>query len=104
MKHKIEIEIDTNSMVEVFKLEGAPIPLEYSAGGKWKTFVEDFNIEGKLDVYLYCTGINGTPWNLKIKVDGSAIDDPMNGEIKKGYSVFQKEIDLPPQKRRESKR
>lgn len=88
MSYKISIQIKTWAMVEVFKLEGIKVPLVYGLDGVWKTNLSDFETKGDLDVFLYCTGVNGANWSMELKVNNKKYKDPIEGEIDKGYSSF----------------
>ena len=92
--HKLEIEF-TGAVLDLrIELEGKEIGLYFDGISTWTRTVEEFEIEGKLDIVMLCKGVNGTKWVLKILVDGKG-SKLYSGIIRKGYSLITDEIDLP---------
>lgn len=92
--HKLEIEF-TGAVLDLrIELEGIELGLYFDGISTWTRTVEEFEIEGKLDIVMLCKGVNGTKWLLKIRVDGKG-PKLYSGVIRKGYSLISDEIDLP---------
>lgn len=92
--HKLEIKF-TGAVLDLrIELEGKEVGLYFDGISTWTRTLEEFEIEGKLDLVLLCKGINGTKWALEIRVDGKG-SKLYSGVIKKGYSSIKDEIDIP---------
>lgn len=76
------------------ELEGMEVGLYFDGVSEWTRVLENFEIEGMLDLVMLCKGMNGTAWELEITVDDN---EPITyaGEIKKGYSLISDEIEIP---------
>ena len=92
--NKVEITF-TGAVLDLrIELEGKEIGLSFDGNSKWTRTIDNFEIEGNLDLVLLCKGLNGTTWELAISIDGK---EPIKytGIIKKGYSELSKEIQMP---------
>ncbi len=77
------------------ELEGKEVGLYFDGVSEWSRTLEQFEIEGELDLLMLCKGMNGTSWELEIAIDAER-RKTYRGEIKKGYSLLSDEIDLSP--------
>jgi hypothetical protein len=94
-KHKVIVELSTDATLEVFKLEGYIISLTRTLDNTYRIAINEFPIENDLDYFVHCSGWDGTPWKLKIQVDGKDVTDPaIEGEIEKGYSAVRGSIKI----------
>lgn len=92
--NKIELKFKGAVFDLTVKLEGKEVGLYFDGVSEWTRTLENFTIEGKLDIIMLCKGVNGTKWELDIKVDGKG-PKKFEGSIKKGYSSLSKEIEIP---------
>ncbi len=91
---KIEI-VFTGAVLDLkLELEGMEVGLYFDGKSEWSRTIEGFEIEGKLDLMMLCKGINGTKWDLAIKVDDKG-PKKYSGKINKGYSLVTDEIEIP---------
>ncbi len=92
--HRLEVKF-TGAVLDLrIELEGKEIGLYFDGISTWTRTLEEFEIEGKLDLVMLCKGVNGTKWVLEIRVDGKG-PQSYSGVIKKGYSSIKDEIDIP---------
>lgn len=73
------------------ELEGQEVGLYFDGINEWSRTIPAFEVEGNLDVMMLCKGINGTKWDLEIKINGQA-PVKFSGKVQKGYSVLTKSI------------
>ncbi|MFN3195266.1 MAG: hypothetical protein ACE364_04885 [Chlorobiota bacterium] len=92
--NKVEITFKGAVLDLKLELEGKEIGLYFDGASNWFRVLEDFEIEGKLDVVMICKGLNGTKWGMEIKVDEKG-PKKYSAKIKKGYSLISDEITLP---------
>lgn len=77
------------------ELEGKEVGLYFDGVREWTRTLEEFEIQGKLDLLMLCKGMNGTVWDLEIDIDNKKAKT-YDGEIKKGYSLLSDEIEVSP--------
>ena len=92
--HKLEIEFTGVVLDLKIELEGKEIGLYFDGISTWTRTVEEFEIDGRLDIVMLSKGVNGTKWSLKIWVDDKG-PKLYSGVIRKGYSIIADEIALP---------
>ena len=92
--YKLEIKFTGAVLDLTIELEGKEIGLYFDGISTWTRTLEEFEIEGKLDILMLCKGVNGTKWVLEIWVDGKG-PKIYSGTIRKGYSLITDEIDIP---------
>jgi hypothetical protein len=91
---KVEITFKGAVLDLKLELEGKEIGLYFDGSSNWYRILEEFEIEGELDFVMICKGLNGTKWEMEIKVDEKG-PKKYSGKIKKGYSLKSDEITLP---------
>lgn len=77
------------------ELEGKEVGLYFDGVSEWSRTLEEFEIEGELDLLMLCKGMNGTSWKLEIIIDTEVVET-YSGEINKGYSLLSDKIELSP--------
>ena len=92
--YKLEIKFTGAVLDLTIELEGKEIGLYFDGISTWTRTLEEFEIEGMLDLVMLCKGINGTKWVLEIRVDGKG-PKLYSGVIRRGFSSLRDEIDLP---------
>ena len=92
--NQLEITFTGAVLDLTIELEGKEVGLYFDGASTWSRSLEQFEIEGKLDLVLLCKGVNGTAWTLEIYVDGKG-PKTYSGEIKKGYSLISDQIEIP---------
>ena len=71
--NKIELKFNGAVLHLKVELEGKEVGLYFDGASEWTRTLEKFTIEGKLDIVMLCKGLNGTKWELDIKVDGKIV-------------------------------
>lgn len=92
--NKVEINFKGAVLDLKIELEGKEIRLYFDGSSNWSRVIKEFEIEGNLDVVMLCKGLNGTKWEMEIKVDDKG-PIKYTGKITKGYSIKFDEINLP---------
>jgi hypothetical protein len=92
--NKIELKFKGSVFDLKVELEGKEVGLYFDGTSEWNRILENFPIEGELDIIMFCKGLNGTKWELEIKVDGKG-PKKFEGNIEKGYSLLSKKIQIP---------
>ncbi|MCX6225913.1 MAG: hypothetical protein NTV01_14365 [Bacteroidia bacterium] len=92
--NKLEIKFIGAVLDLKIELEGKEVGLYSDGTSEWTLTIEEFEIEGNLDLKLLCKGLNGTKWELEISVDGKG-PKKYSGKIKNGYSAVKDEIQIP---------
>ena len=92
--YKLEVKFTGPVLDLKIELEGHEIGLYFDGISEWSRTLEFFEIEGELDLVLLCKGVNGTKWQLEIKVDEKG-PVKYSGKIRKGYSLLSDKITVP---------
>lgn len=92
--NKVELKFKGAVLDLKIELEGHEIGLYFDGSSEWSRTLEEFKIEGKLDLVMFCKGINGTKWELEVTVDDKG-PKKYFGKVKKGYSLRSDKITIP---------
>lgn len=75
------------------ELEGEEVGLSFDGTDTWSRIINHLKIEGDLNVFMRCKGINKTPWEFQIDLDGKTLKK-YSGIIAKGFSIVTNEISI----------
>jgi hypothetical protein len=75
------------------ELNSREIGLYDKGGDTWSRTLTNFKINGNLNISMLCKGINGTIWQMNIKVDGKDAAQ-YSGKIEDGYSRISDTIEI----------
>lgn len=81
-KHQISVSIVGGMFSTVCDLEGMEVDLFPADDGFARKLEVD--VEGDLDVFVHCKGLNGTGVNVTVLVDGNEVL-AVDGTISKGF-------------------
>lgn len=105
MKATIETVFEGYVFDVYCELEGRTINLSYDGDKTWKS-TDTISFKGTLNVFIACTGVNGTKCSVKLSLKGKA--KPFHQrEFKiesKGFSRLDEEATVPTHKKKPSKR
>jgi uncharacterized protein YgfB (UPF0149 family) len=84
----------TGDVLDLYvELEGREVGLNDKGNDTWSRTLTNFKINGNLDISMLCKGINGTVWQLLVKVDGNDTAQ-YSGKIEDGYSSISDTIEI----------